>query len=302
MDIHKLLSIKESDHLVATFWISNPNNHFIGNVCAGGEDTGFWYEFLTLVRGPSAKWDPGYDINPSEFDFGSFDGNIIHSNLGDGFKLYPNGYFPNTHAPFENMISFRNAGDGVLLHNSAKLWIKGGVYADNRVQVEVDKQADDVWVTDGIMVGYSEHFRKEVEASNTKSHCPASRPNVGVQLHSYLRFRDSRGYILRNITFEQFGEELTDCKGSVGIDLDPESRDGHFDAYSIFEDLHFPPNTPDAAKISFCLNEQVSELKDIVFEDWTGDLDPTGQKRPGAVVSRHGILDVFIEEIGRAHV
>lgn len=296
MPLDGLLSIAESDHLAATFWISNPNNHFRHNVCAGGEDTGFWYEFLTLVRGPSAEFDPYYEVNPSEFKFGSFYGNIIHSYKGDGFKLYPNGYFPSEHAPFEDMISFRNAGDGVLLHNSAKLWIKGGIYADNRVQVEVDKQADDVWVTDGIMVGYSESFRRTVEASNTKSHCPATRPNVGLQLHSYLRFRDSHGYVIRNITFDQFGEDVTGCLGSVGIDLDPESRDGHFDAYSSFQDLYFPENTPDEAKISICLNEEVSGLTDVVFEDWSGSLDPTGQNRPGAVVSRNGTMDAFIED------
>jgi len=295
MPLDGLLSIAESDHLSATFWISNPNNHFKENVCAGGEDTGFWYEFLTLVRGPSAEFDPYYEVNPSEFIFGSFDGNIIHSYKGDGFKLYPNGYFPHEHAPFENMLSFRNGGDGVLLHNSAKLWIKGGIYADNRVQVEVDKQADDVWVTDGIMIGYSESFRLLVEATNTKSHCPASRPNVGLQLHSYLRFRDSHGYVIKNITFDQFGEDITGCEGSVGIDLDPESRDGHFDAYSSFEGLYFPPGTPDSAKISICLNEQVSNLKDVVFEDWAGSLDPTGQNRPGAVVSRNGTMDAFID-------
>jgi len=296
MDIHSLLSISESDHFASTFWISNPNNHFIGNVCAGGEDTGFWYEFLTLVRGPSAEFDPYYEVNPSEFTFGSFVGNIIHSYKGDGFKLYPNGYFPKEHANFTDMISFRNAGDGVLLHNSAKLHIKGGIFADNRVQVEIDKQADDVWVTDATVIGYSYHFRKEVEASNTKSHCPASRPNVGIQLHSYLRYRNSQGYWLKNITFEQFGEDLTGCIGSVGIDLDPESRDGHFDAYSYFEDLHFPPGTASATKISLCKNEEVSGLKDVIFEDWTGDLNPdetaTGQ---GAVVSRNGTMDAFID-------
>ena len=297
MPIHSLLSIAESDHFASTFWISNPNNHFIGNVCAGGEDTGFWYEFLTIVRGPSVEYDPNYQINPSEFIFGSFVGNVIHSYKGDGFKLYPNGYFPKEHAPFTDMISYRNAGDGVLLHNSAKLHIKGGLFADNRVQVEVDKQADDVWVTDCRVVGYSELFRKEVEASNTKSHCPASRPNVGVQLHSYLRYRNSRGYILRNITFEQFGEEITGCIGSVGIDLDPESRDGHFDAYSSFENLYFPPNTPSATKLSFCKNEEVSGLEDIIFEDWTGDLNPNeNDNTPGAVVSRNGVMDAFIDD------
>ena len=81
--------------------------------------------------------------------------NVMHSYTGDGFKLYPNGYFPADHAIFEDVWSFQNADDEILLHNSKNLWLEGGVLADNRQQIEVDKQADDVTVSNVEVIGFS---------------------------------------------------------------------------------------------------------------------------------------------------
>jgi len=240
---HGILSIAESDMFPATFWISNPKNFFLGNVAAGGEDNGFWYEMLAILRGPSQKKDPTYSLNPSSFVFGHFKDCVTHSNGGDGFKLYPNGYFPEERAWFENLYSYRNVGDGNLLHNSANLGIVGGYYADNRIQIEIDKQADDVVVKDLLVEGYTPLYQFEVEAGNRKSHCPAYRPLTGIQLHSFLRYRDSKGYHIKNVTFDYFGEEVG-CYGSCAIEMDAEVRDGHFDAYAVLEDLHFPENAP----------------------------------------------------------
>jgi hypothetical protein len=42
----------ESDDQPATFWITNPNNKWIGNVAAGSQNAGFWFD--PLLRGPNA--------------------------------------------------------------------------------------------------------------------------------------------------------------------------------------------------------------------------------------------------------
>ena len=89
-----IISIAESDMFPATFWISNPHNHLLGNVAAGSQDSGFWYEFLDTVRGPSKKQDSTNSINPSTAEHGSFKDCVTHSNAGDGFRTYPNGYSP----------------------------------------------------------------------------------------------------------------------------------------------------------------------------------------------------------------
>ena len=60
----------------STFWITNPNNDFIGNVSAGSDGSGFWHLILSeVLEGPDTDYEPG--IQP----MGIFDDNKAHSNL-----------------------------------------------------------------------------------------------------------------------------------------------------------------------------------------------------------------------------
>jgi len=60
----------------STFWITNPNNDFIGNVSAGSDGSGFWHLILTeIIDGEESDYVPG--IQP----MGTFDDNKAHSNL-----------------------------------------------------------------------------------------------------------------------------------------------------------------------------------------------------------------------------
>lgn len=47
------ISDAESDTNPATFWMTNPDNTWIGNVAAGAAFSGFWFEVTSRVRGPS---------------------------------------------------------------------------------------------------------------------------------------------------------------------------------------------------------------------------------------------------------
>ena len=59
-----------------TFWITNPNNDFIGNVAAGSDGSGFWHLVLTEpINDSGSSYEPG--IQP----MGVFDDNKAHSNL-----------------------------------------------------------------------------------------------------------------------------------------------------------------------------------------------------------------------------
>jgi len=291
-----ILSIAESDMFASTFWLSNPHNYIEHNVAAGAEDSGFWIELLELVRGPSQNMDPYLEINPSSHEYGYFRNNIAHSNKGDGLKLYPNGYFPETEAVFENTYSYRNVGDGVLLHNSKNLAIDGGIYADNRIQIEVDKQADDVRVSNAQVIGFSPLYQIEVEAGNRKSHCPAYRPLVGIQLHSFLRYRDSDGYIIENITFSDYGESIG-CTDSSAIEMDPQTRDGHFDAFATFANLTFQDGMPMKEKFNMCfLAENEMFLHDLAIQDLSGDLNPNGNGVAGWILSDSPKMTAFLEE------
>ncbi|WP_124981026.1 G8 domain-containing protein [Nonlabens xiamenensis] len=59
-----------------TFWITNPNNDFIGNVSAGSDGSGFWHLVLDeVLDGSNSGYVPGHQ------PMGVFDDNKAHSNL-----------------------------------------------------------------------------------------------------------------------------------------------------------------------------------------------------------------------------
>ena len=71
----------------SSYWITNPNNIFEGNVAAGTEGTGFWFALPQLPMGASADI-PLYDgIEPFREPLGSFEGNTAHS-CRSGFDIF----------------------------------------------------------------------------------------------------------------------------------------------------------------------------------------------------------------------
>ena len=72
----------------STFWISNPKNQFIGNVAAGSEGNGFWFELQTTVKTPSLMYDWAKGLNPRELPVTMFRDNVAHSNARHGFSEF----------------------------------------------------------------------------------------------------------------------------------------------------------------------------------------------------------------------
>lgn len=65
----------------STYWITNPNNTFVGNVAAGSVGTGFWFAFPQRPTGASAG-DPRFAaMRPYQEPLGRFDVNVAHSNF-----------------------------------------------------------------------------------------------------------------------------------------------------------------------------------------------------------------------------
>src|SRR5262245_5970451 len=80
-----------SDNTVAAFWITNPDNSFIGNVAAGSDENGFW---LSLPEHPQGKFkdsEVSKTIWPKRTPLRAFKGNVAHSNF-DGFMFDRNIY------------------------------------------------------------------------------------------------------------------------------------------------------------------------------------------------------------------
>lgn len=70
-----------SDNTASTFWITNPDNTYRGNVSAGSEATGFW---IALSEHPGGKFE-GTELAaktwPRRMQFREFSGNVSHSNV-----------------------------------------------------------------------------------------------------------------------------------------------------------------------------------------------------------------------------
>lgn len=63
----------------AGYWMTNPDNTWVGNVSAGSEGTGFWFLFPDSAIGLSAQ-DPQYNnVRPDRVNLGQFDHNSSHS-------------------------------------------------------------------------------------------------------------------------------------------------------------------------------------------------------------------------------
>jgi G8 domain len=66
----------ETDFEPATFWITNPTNSWVGNVAAGSEHSGYWFE--PKLRGVRASAFSG--LNPQYEPLILFKDNVAHSN------------------------------------------------------------------------------------------------------------------------------------------------------------------------------------------------------------------------------
>jgi G8 domain len=67
---------QETDGQPATFWITSPTNSWVGNVAAGSEHSGYWFE--PKLRGTRASAFPGLD--PQYAPLILFQDNVAHSN------------------------------------------------------------------------------------------------------------------------------------------------------------------------------------------------------------------------------
>ena len=101
-----------SDNTASTFWITNPDNSYVGNVAAGSDQIGFW---IALPQHPTGEFE-GTEVSkntwPRRTKLREFTGNTAHSNF-DGLMFDrgpgPDGKFSIGGA---GHISLANPADG----------------------------------------------------------------------------------------------------------------------------------------------------------------------------------------------
>src|SRR5678815_515988 len=122
-----------SDNTVAAYWITNPDNTFMGNVAAGSDENGFWLSLPEHPNGQFLNTEISKSTWPRRTKIREFRDNVAHSNF-DGFMfdrninvdntfgLAGNAYLPKANPAdansksletnFENLITYKNRNGG----------------------------------------------------------------------------------------------------------------------------------------------------------------------------------------------
>ena len=203
-----------TDATPATFWMTNPDNTWRGNVAAGSEGHGFW---LALPEHPTGLSTTA-GVWPQYVPLREFAGNVAHSNrihalhADDGPA--PDGttrttfYLPrqdrndpttSVTAEFRDFVAWKNVVRGAWLRG-ANLVMKGGVLADNRTGATF--AAYRTYLRDALVVG---------ESDNRTPH-----PNPNWPLHGYEFYDGPVGP--QHVTFANFQPNATRDAGALGLE------------------------------------------------------------------------------------
>lgn len=165
----------------SVFWITNPDNTFVGNVAAGSQGSGFWFSLPMNPTGPSAT----STIWPRRTPLGKFEGNVTHSNTTSGLWI-DNGpkpdltvatestsYVPIANpidpksksltAKFDKTFAYKNRQRGIWLRG-VNLEASDSVFADNWMGI-MSPSGNAVTVRDSLFVGESSNKGTPMSAS-----------------------------------------------------------------------------------------------------------------------------------------
>lgn len=179
-------NMMQTDTSVASFWVTNPTNHFYGNHAAGGDFYGIWYEIKSNPDGPSAT----NDVCPIGNPLGYVANNVAHSNTRFGlriFKLYSRKYpcrpvrdnsnatdpwysNPSSPAVYHNFTIYKNLEAGVLSEQTGHVMFNNFTIAENyRAGVEF----------------YEANFTREMVSVNNCAIIGQSQTNVAADTSNY---------------------------------------------------------------------------------------------------------------------
>lgn len=216
IQVHMPLPGKEvtpGDIRPAVFWVSNPDNIVRGNVAAGSDYYGFWYDLPIHPTGVAAQAADSYtrNLRPRRTPLGEFSGNTSHSCEHDGLfvdnaknppgVVGPPTYDPTEPAFFRDYVAYKCRRRGAWLRGS-RLFLTGARLADNGIGATL--AASDSALTDAVIVGETENrtgLFKPDEPSN---------PLVGFE------FYDGPLQI-ENVTFAEFDSQRHRPASALGV-------------------------------------------------------------------------------------
>ena len=267
----------ETDNQPSIYWISNPYNDFYGNIAAGGERFGVWFETHGSNR---------------HRNLGEYEDNECHSMQHFAWSSYPPGWRPADTANIKNLKVYRNGSWGLFLHVTQYLNFIGGIIADNARYGVMINRGDAQIFKDTVFWGQTQFAEKLIP-----QFCSSGR--LGIGLHpARLNEFDETGSIwgskLEGTRFYNFGQDDFGCEGidSYYGPMQTRTEQVFVHAYSAphyFNDVYFDkPYTLEGCHLATEL--QVDDVQMEVVSDTHKTFTASGL--PGFLVSNKvkGIL------------
>ena len=119
-------SLLNTDQTPGCFWITHPDNIFVGNRAAGSVNYGYWMDYQDTAIGPS--FDP--NIKPTLSKLGEFRNNVAHSVGNYGLRIF-HGHNPPQPAYYEDHLSYHCGKNGVMGGDYGHVVFRNITVADN---------------------------------------------------------------------------------------------------------------------------------------------------------------------------
>ena len=255
-------SLLNTDQTPASFWITHPDNMFIGNHAAGSDKYGFWFDLRPHPMGPSFT----SNVWPEYEQLGEFTGNVAHSNGRYGLRIFhrftpvtnpclalAGGAFSNREQPdptvnvpivthFRDFLTYKNMRTGIMAEELGALKFHNVRTADHVFSgVEFGITAAGPWLTssddyhlqDALIVGASENYE-------TESQYPGVDDEVGFESSTYWGIKGARTEKMRvkDVLFANFQDPtwaaIATCSHWEGWATDSAGRTYFFKKFVLF--------------------------------------------------------------------
>jgi len=186
VDVRRSWSLLNTDQTPACFWITNPNNIFIGNHAAGSDRYSYWFDLQETSIGPSFN----ANVCPINSKLGEFRDNVAHSNGRYGLRIF-HGLIPRTYpcepmvfdptdpknpypknplivANFYNLVSYKNRRNGAIAERVGGVMFHNFKTADNLLAGIEFSLTDDIvdgWtkIVGGLVIGRTDNTEDELD-------------------------------------------------------------------------------------------------------------------------------------------
>ena len=104
----------------------------------------------------------------------------------------------------------------MFFHRSSNIAVIGGIFADSKVAIDIDR-AEDIRVVGALIIGESESYRKLMEFKRLDK-LVCNSQHVGIELHTWKNDYDNENVVIENVRFSGFSH--LPCNDSLPFLMD----------------------------------------------------------------------------------